>query len=430
MPSFNDFLTERMLYGSVEICYNKANYEMKRSEAAMKPLRYLKTKWKALWAVYDRLPALPRDICTTIAALSGAYYASSILLNHTGAENNSALVFALGVALVSFLTTGYLYGILASVLGAFFTNYYFMAPYAAFSLSRAGYPIATLSMLTISLLICALTARIKRQKEDAVRRERNTKMLYELNEKLNQEKNAIELQSERERIRGNIMRAVSHDLRTPLTTISGSASVLMSTPDVSPQNISLLQDIKNEADALIIMVENLLSVTRIQDGNLSLIRREEMLEEVAGDAVHTTHRRFPDRRVEMELSEDMLFFPMDPVLIKQVIVNLLENAVRHSGSDELITLKLHRQDDWAVVEIRDRGKGVPQEVIQAVREGRPVRRDLTGDSTRGMGIGLSVCSSIIKAHNGFFEVANRIEGGAVFRFGLPVSEENMEEKRV
>ena len=389
-----------------------------------------KRGWKAVWAAYDRFPALPRDVFTTFIALSGAYYASSILLNHTGAENNSALVFALGVALISFLTTGYFYGIVAAVLGAFFTNYYFMAPYAQFSLSRAGYPVATLSMLTISLLICALTARVKRQKEEAMRREQNTKKLYELNEKLNQEKSAIELRSERERIRGNILRAVSHDLRTPLTTISGSASVLMSSPEVSPQNIPMLQDIKNEADSMIVMVENLLSVTRIQDGNLPLVKREEMLEEVAGNAVFTTRRRFPDRQVEMDLSEDILYFPMEPVLIKQVVVNLLENAIRHAGGDGPITLKLYRRDDWAVVEILDRGRGVPQEVIKAVREGKPVRRDLSGDSTRGMGIGLSVCGSIIKAHNGFFEAANRPEGGAVFRFGLPMSEENMEEKRV
>ena len=396
----------------------------------MQPGERVKTVWKTLWEAYDRLSAVPRDICVTILALSGAYYASSILLNHTGAENNSALVFALSVALISFLTTGYFYGVVAAVLGAFFTNYYFMAPYAQFSLSRAGYPVATLSMLAISLLICALTARVKRQKEEAVRREQNTKKLYELNEKLNQEKNAIELQSERERIRGNILRAVSHDLRTPLTTISGSASVLMSSPEVSLKNVPMLQDIKNEADSMIVMVENLLSVTRIQDGNLPLTKREEMLEEVAGDAVFTTRRRFPDRQVEMELSEDILYLPMEPVLVKQVVVNLLENAIRHAGGAEPITLKLYRREEWAVVEILDRGKGVPREVIRAVREGRPGRRDLSGDSTRGMGIGLSVCGSIIKAHNGFFEAANRPEGGAVFRFGLPLSEEDREETEV
>ena len=376
---------------------------------------------------YGSLPHVPRDCGVLFAALCSAYYASTILLRHTGVENNSALVFTLAVAVVSILTDGYLYGVVGSIVGAFFTNYYFMAPYAEFSLSRVGYPVATLSMLAISIIVCALTARIKQQKAEAERREKNTKRLYELNEKLNQEKNAIEIQSERERIRGNILRAVSHDLRTPLTTISGSASVLMSAPEISQQNAQLVRDIKSEADSLVIMVENLLSVTRIRDGHLPLTRREEMLEEVAGDAVLTTCRRFPDRQVEMDPGEDILYLPMEPMLIKQVIINLLENAARHSGSSGTITLRLYRQDDWAVTEIRDRGKGLSQEIIQAVREGKPISRDISGDSTRGMGIGLSVCGSIIKAHDGFFEAENAPDGGAVFRFGLPISEVCMEE---
>lgn len=415
------------LYDKDEIWYNKDNPVIV-GDFGMKLREDTKAVYRVLWTKFEQLPSVPRDWFVLGAALCAAYYASSILLQHTGAENNSALVFTLAVSVVSFLTTGYFYGIVASIVGAFFTNYYFMAPYAEFSLSRVGYPVATLSMLTISIMVCALTARVKQQKAEAIRREKNTKKLYELNEKLNQEKTAIQIQSERERIRGNILRAVSHDLRTPLTTISGSASVLMSTPDVSAQNVSLLKDIKNEADSLITMVENLLSVTRIQDGNLPLIKREEMLEEVAGDAVITTRRRFPERQVEMEVSEDILFFPMEPVLVKQVIVNLLENAVRHSGDSGAILLKLYNRDDWAIVEIHDSGKGLPEEVICAVREGRPVRRDLAGDSTRGMGIGLSVCGSIVKAHNGFFEAENHPQGGALFRFGLPMSEDKMEEK--
>ena len=104
------------------------------------------------------------------------------------------------------------------------------------------------------------------------------------------------------------------------------------------------------------------------------------------------------------------------------MVNLLENAIRHSGDTEHITLHLFRQDNWAVVEVRDRGKGLSPEVCQAVQSGKSLPRSLSGDTTRGMGIGLSVCQSIIKAHNGFFAAGNDPEGGAVFRFGLPMEE--------
>lgn len=375
---------------------------------------------------YSRLPTIPRDLCATAVLLCCAYYVSSILITHTGGENNSALVFVLAVTIISLLTTRYFYGILASIIGVFFINIYFMEPYATFSLNRTGYPVAMLSMITISCVVCALTARVKRQAAEALRRERETKELYAQNEKLNQEKAAIQLESDRETIRGNILRAVSHDLRTPLTSISGAASVLLNSPETSPQNLSMLNDIKNDADSLIIMVENLLSVTRIQDGTMPLKKHEEMLEEVAGDAILTTRRRFPNCQVSLELSDDLLFLPMEPILVKQVIVNLLENAVRHSGNLQDITLHLFRRDDWAVVEVRDCGIGLTPQICHAIQSGKPISQSLSGDTTRGMGIGLSVCQSIIKAHDGFFAAGNNPEGGAVFRFGLPMEEPDHE----
>ena len=371
---------------------------------------------------FHRVPAVPRNLGVTALFLCAAYYASSILISHTGGENNSALVFVLAVALISLLTSGYTYGIAASIVGALFINIYFMEPYDAFSLSRTGYPVAMLSMVTISCMVCALTARVKKQATEAVRRERRAKALYEQNEKLNAEKAAIQLQSDRISIRENILRAVSHDLRTPLTAISGSVSVLLTSPEVSEKNLAMLNDIKQDADSLIVMVENLLSVTRVQDGTMPLNKREEMLEEVAGDALLTTRRRFPDCPVALDLSEDILYLPMDTLLVRQVIVNLLENAIRHSGDTEHIALRLYRQEDWAVVEVRDQGRGLSTDVCQAIRSGQPMPRSLSGDSTRGMGIGLSVCQSIIQAHGGFFTGENHSGGGAVFRFGLPMEE--------
>ena len=368
---------------------------------------------------FHRVPAIPRNLGVTALFLCAAYHASSILITHTGGENNSALVFVLAVVLISLLTSGYAYGIAASIIGAFSINIYFMEPYAVFSLSRTGYPVAMLSMVAISCVVCALTARVKKQAIEAVRREKNAKALYEQNEKLNEEKTAIQLQSERISIRESILRAVSHDLRTPLTSISGAVSVLLSSPEVSEKNLAMLADIKHDADGLIAMVENILSVTRVRDGTMPLKMREEMLEEVAGDALLTTRRRFPDCHVELDLYEDILYLPMAPLLIRQVIVNLLENAIYHSGDREHITLHLCRQDDWAVVEVRDRGRGLSEEVLQAIQAGRAM--PLSGDATRGMGIGLSVCQSIIKAHGGFFTAGNRPEGGAVFRFGLPMA---------
>ena len=374
--------------------------------------------------IWSRLAGIPRDLTATALLLWLAYMLSRALLGHTGAENNSALVFVLAVMVISIITTGYVYGIIASLVGGFCINYFFMYPFSAFSLSYAGYPVAMLSMVMISIIVCAMASKVKLMAVEAGKREQRTKALYELNQRLSEEKTAIQLEAARESIRGNILRAVSHDLRTPLTAISGAASVLLSSEEMqSEKNISLLQDIKNDADSMITMVENLLSITRIQDGTMPLKKREEMLEEVAGDAVMTIRRRFPEARVSLDLSEDILFLPMEPMLIKQVIVNLLENSVRHSGDTQNIHLHLFRQDDWAVVEVRDQGKGLDPEISQAIQAGRQLPQDLSGDSSSGMGIGLSVCQSIIKAHDGFFAAGNDPEtGGAVFRFGLPMEE--------
>lgn len=364
-----------------------------------------------------RIPAIPRNLGVTALFLCAAYWASGLLIGHTGGENNSALVFVLAVALISLLTSGYFYGIAASIIGALCINIYFMEPYESFSLNRTGYPVAMLSMVAISCVVCALTARVKKQATEAVRREKNARALFEQNERLNAEKAAIQLESERAAIRESILRAVSHDLRTPLTAISGTVSVLLESPEVSEKNLSMLSDIKQDADSLIVMVENLLSVTRVQDGTMPLKKREDLLEEVAGDALLTVRRRFPDCKVELELPEDILYLPMDSLLVRQVMVNLLENAIRHSGDTEHIRMRLYRQDDQAVVEVRDQGRGLSPEVLQAVRTGESM--PLTGDATRGMGIGLSVCQSIIKAHGGFFTAENDPSGGAVFCFGLP-----------
>ena len=206
-----------------------------------------------LYHEYDHvtrfLPKVLRNILVTILILYLAYLVSTGLLQYTGDENNSSLVFVLAVMFVALLTDGYVYGIAASIIGAVCINYFFMYPFWAFSLSITGYPVVMVSMIAISTIVCALTSRVKLQAVESARREKDTKRLYELNTKLMQEKTAIQLQADRETIRGNILRAVSHDLRTPLTAISGAAAVLLSSEEIaaSEKSASLVRDIKSDA---------------------------------------------------------------------------------------------------------------------------------------------------------------------------------------
>lgn len=370
------------------------------------------------WALWAALPQVGRDLGVTVALLALASLGCWFLLQYTGQENNSALVYVLAVVLISLLTNGYGYAVAAALVGGFCTNYYFMYPYAQFSLELAGYPVAMLSMVAISLVVCTLTARVKIQAEEAQQREQSTRALYELNEKLDREKAAIRLEKDREAMRSNILRSVSHDLRTPLTAISGAAAVLLE-EDLGERNASLVSDIKTDADSLITMVENLLSVTRLQSEAAAIQKRPELLEEVAGDAVLLLRRRFPEAEVELILPQDVLVVPMDPLLIRQVIFNLLENAVRHSGAPGSLSLNLFREGEWAVTQVADQGRGLSHEVLAALAQGRDLPAQ-EGDASRGMGIGLSVCRSIVAAHGGSLEAENRSRGGAVFRFRLPM----------
>ena len=370
------------------------------------------------------IPVWLKNTLITFLLLSLAYFSSSVLLRHTGAENNSALVFTLAVACISLLCEGYVPGIIASLLSAVAINYFFMYPFSQFTLSLSGYPVAFISFLCIACMVSALTSRVKLQAADAIRREQRTKALYELNQKLTEEKRQIELEAARESIRTNILRAVSHDLRTPLTAISGAASVLMESGRAqSPQNAYLVQDIKENADWLTAMVENLLSITRMQQNDMQLTKTPEVLEEVAGDALIKTRKRFPDYHIALSLTDELLILPMEPMLITQVIMNLLENAIRHSGDREHIELSLSRRENWAVVTVSDRGCGIPPKTLQDIQKGRQLPLDRSGDASRGMGIGLSACQGIIHAHSGHFFADNRPEGGAVFRFELPLETE-------
>lgn len=364
------------------------------------------------------------DYIKTVVLLTAAYFLSDFLLEHTGVENNSALIYVVTVVLISFLTDGYFFGILASVISTFFINYYFMSPYREFDFTSSGYPVALCSTLIAAILVCTITSRVKRQAEDAIERERLARELNEINARLAEEKTAMAVEAEKEKIRSNLLRAVSHDLRTPLTGILGASTVVLeSGADMeSEENRKLIADIKADSEWLINLVENLLTVTRMSNEDAKIEKQPELLAEVAADAVLKMKKRFPDHKIAMNVEPETLLVPMDPLLMTQVFVNLLENAVRHSGDRENITLYACTEGEQALIEVRDRGKGLPAEVLENLAEDKQAVGSGSGmqDSRKGSGLGLSVCYSIIHAHGGILEAANREEGGAAFRIRLPL----------
>jgi two-component system sensor histidine kinase KdpD len=234
----------------------------------------------------------------------------------------------------------------------------------------------------------------------------------------------ILLETEKEKMRSNLLRAVSHDLRTPLTGIVGSASTLIENEDRIDREVGrkMLRDIQQDAEWLIHMVENLLSVTRISGGTTSLKKQDEIVEEVVSEAVLRIRKRFPDSRIDVTVPDELLIVPMDATLIEQVLINLMENSIRHSDSPLPISLKVSSKKSDAVFTISDQGKGIDPSRIPDIFDGKANK--VSSDSSRGLGIGLSICKSIILAHDGKIFAENNISGGARFTFVLPMKGDN------
>ena len=230
------------------------------------------------------------------------------------------------------------------------------------------------------------------------------------------------MQAEKETMRANLLRAMSHDLRTPLTTIIGSSSTYLEQEnEMSPEEKrKLIHNIEEDAQWLLNMVENLLSVTRIQDdrGISSVNKTDESLEEVISEAVQRFHKRFPDISVKVSVPDAFIMVPMDAMLIEQVINNLLENAHFHSGSEKPIELKVRTEKESLYITIKDYGKGIDPKRLPTLFDGGGVNTNESGDSHKGMGIGLSICKTIINAHGGTIQAANHADG-AMFTFTLP-----------
>ena len=378
-----------------------------------------------------RIPETPRSLIVSALFLCGAYLASGILINHTGGENNSALVFVLAVVMISLLTEGYAYGIVSSIIGGFCINFFFMVPYAAFSLSYAGYPVAMISMVAISCVVCALTTRTKNQRAEAIRQEKRTKSLYELNERLNAEKAAIQLESARETIRGNILRAVSHDLRTPLTSvkgyIKGMRDGVANTPEKQERYLDIAYRKSCDMERLL---QRLLYFSRLETGNLPMFPVEDDLGAFAGRFAREAGEELAASggQVNFHPAEEPLPVRLDQEQLLRVLNNLKENAQRYAGAEPLVLdISVKREGERACLRFADNGQGVPEDqlphLFQQFWRGDQARRSQGGE---GSGLGLYIVKYVVEAHGGTVTAEN--DGGLAFTISLPLRTESEEKE--
>ena len=345
-----------------------------------------------------------RDTLMTFGILSATTFLSFGLSVFDQNTDYASMLFVLAVFLIARMTDGYFYGIAASLGSVLLVNFLFTYPNFAFNFTISGYPIAIISMLAVSITTSALTTQAKRSAE-------------------------TRLEVEREKTRSNLLRAVSHDLRTPLTGILGASSAILENDDqlTREERLDLLRDVRDDAQWLIRMVENLLTITRMDESkSAKVVKMPEAGEEILETAVAKFRKQFSGYRVSVHAPEEFLMIPMDAVLIEQVLMNLLENVASHGGHADHIRISLERSGSQAVFSVQDNGCGIDPALLPKIFDGKASAAGAQGDSKRNMGIGLSVCHTIIAAHGGMMEAENVQEGGALFRFRLPLEEEQYE----
>ena len=324
----------------------------------------------------------------------------SMALSGIHDDNNpfATPLFILAIAMIARLTDGYVYGIAASLVGTFCVNYMFTYPFWEFDITQTGYPLTFAMMLAVSITISALTTQIKRQEH-------------------------LHFEADHEKMRANLLRAVAHDIRTPLASILGASSALTDQVLPAEDQKALLNGIRRDAQWLVRVTENLLSVTRFSDGKVSLAKTDEVLEEIIGSAI-VKYRRTPNALpIQVVCPERIAVVPMDGTLIEQVLINLFDNVSTHAPTATRIWLHVSYESDRVVIRVEDDGQGIPENRLETLFDG--IVYDAIqnrSDNRRNMGIGLSVCRSIVRAHGGDMKAGRSDHGGAALIFYLPCSE--------
>lgn len=325
------------------------------------------------------------------------------------------MLYIIAVLVISIFTSKMRYCLISSVVGVILFNYLFTYPEFSLSAHDAGYPVTFVTMFITAFIAGTLANKLK---HNIIIAEQNAR-----------EKEEAAILAQNEQLRANMLRSISHDLRTPLTSISGNASTLISGGDTLDEAArkQIYTDIYSESMWLIGMVENLLYATRIEDGRIQLNISVEILDDIVQDAVKHIERTYPKRSISVDMHDEIIPVKADANLIVQVIVNLIDNAVKYSDNDTPILINVDRKNEIAVISVADNGMGVPQEEKEKVFDMFYTGNSRSSDSRRSLGLGLALCKSIIISHRGNISISDNTPKGAIVRFTLPIGEVDLNE---
>ena len=243
---------------------------------------------------------------------------------------------------------------------------------------------------------------------------------------IEKEKNAV--LAKNEQLRADLLRAISHDLRTPLCSISGNADMLVNNGDCLDEATKhqIYSDIYDDANWLIDVVENLLSITKLNDGRLKIQFTDQLLDEVIAESLRHINRKNEEYQINVEC-EELILVHMDVRLIIQVLVNLIDNAIKYTSPGSKICIRGIKKDGKAQISVADNGPGISDEVKPHIFEMFYTGNNTIADSHRSLGLGLALCRSIIEAHGGSLVLTDNDPKGCIFTFTLPLSEVTLNE---
>ncbi len=312
------------------------------------------------------------------------------------------MVYLVGTVLVS-MRYGYGPSVAAAVLSVVAFNFFFIPPYYTLAVSDLRHVVTFAVMFLVAVLISGLTKRVRDQASAARR--------------LGEEAQRAELRAESERLRSALLSSVSHDLRTPLAVVTGAAGTLLQEGLDRDVRRELTETILQEAERLDRLVRNLLDMTRVEAGRIQVKSEWHSLEEVVGSALARVEGVLEGRAIETRLPSEPTLVSLDPILVEQVLVNLLENAGKYTPAGTPIAISAAMLEGAVEIAVADRGPGVrpgdERQVFEKFHRGRQDRG--------GAGLGLAICEGIVRAHGGRIRAEARSGGGAVFTFTLPTS---------
>ncbi|MBM6898701.1 DUF4118 domain-containing protein [Gemmiger formicilis] len=357
-----------------------------------------------------RAQMIPRwqDLLVTALILAAGTVIGNIFWQFAFTKANIISVFVLGTLLTSLFTKSYFCGVFSSVASVLLFNFFFTEPRLTLHAYEKGYPFTIAIMLIVSIITVTL----------AIQNIRNI-----------EEKERAALLAKNEQLRADLLRAISHDLRTPLTSISGNAANLLANDakldEEARHQIAL--DIYDDSIWLINLVENLLSITRIEDGRMNLRLSTELVGEVIEEALRHTNRQNCRHNIRVDLPDELLLARMDARLIVQVLINLVDNAIKYTPDGSTITVAARQQDHFAVLSVTDDGPGIAPARQAHVFEMFYTGEHKVADSRRSLGLGLALCKGIVDAHGGTITLTDNTPHGCVFTFTVPLGEVTLHE---